>query len=63
MNSTHNRIKVQYVCPEKKISKQPLTGYREVRSVTSFEGEGVRVEYFDGDIEWFADNTLVFLLK
>lgn len=59
----HDRIKIQFVCPEQKISKQALSGYKEVRLVTSIPGQGVRVDYFDGSIEWFAVNALVYVLK
>jgi len=59
----NNRIKIQFVRPEQKISTQPLRNYREVRLVTLIKGEGVRVDYFDGGIEWFSENKLVFVLK
>lgn len=59
----HNRIKIQFVRPEQKISTQPLRNYREVRVVKMIKGEGVRVDYFDGGIEWFPENTMVYVLK
>ncbi|CAG0123408.1 hypothetical protein RHDC2_00020 [Rhodocyclaceae bacterium] len=59
----HDRIKIQFVRPEQKISTQPLRNYREVRLVTLIKVEGVRVDYFDGGIEWFRENTLVYVLK
>ena len=59
----YDRLKIQLVIPEQKISKQPLRNFREVSLVTLKKGEGVRVEYFDGDIEWFPVNALVYVLK
>lgn len=59
--SGNDRTRIQLVRSEQKISKQPLEGYREVRQVTLTKTEGVRVEYFDGDIEWFPVNTLVYV--
>ena len=56
----HDRIKIQLVQPEQKISKQPLSGFREVRHVALVKGEGVRVDYFDGGIEWFPVGTLIY---
>ncbi len=58
-----DRIKIQLVRPEQKISKQPLESYRAVRHVTVTKTEGVRVDYFDGDIEWFQVNTLVYVVN
>lgn len=59
----HDRIKIQMVRPGQKISKQPLSDYREVKLVTVTKGEGVRVDYFDGSIEWFQVSVLVYLLN
>jgi len=59
----YDRIKIQFVCAEQRISKQPLNGYREIRSVNVIKNHGVRVIYFDGGVEWFPDNTLVHVLK
>lgn len=59
----YDRIKVQLVHPEQKISTQPLRGFREVSLIALKKGEGVRVEYFDGDIDWFPINALVYVLK
>lgn len=61
--SSNDRIKIQLVRSEQKISKQPLESYREVRQVTLTRTEGVRVDYFDGDIEWFPVNTLVYVIN
>ena len=58
----YDRIKIQLVRSEQKISKQPLESYRSVRQVTVTSTEGVRVDYFDGEIEWFPINTLVYVL-
>lgn len=58
----YDRIKIQLVHTEQKISKQPLSNYKEVRMVTTSKSEGVRVEYFDGHIEWFPLDTLVYVL-
>jgi hypothetical protein len=58
----YNRIKIQFVRPEQKISEQPLSGYREVRQAALIKNNGVRVEYFDGGVEWFPVSTLVFVL-
>lgn len=63
VKATDDRIKIQQVQPEQKISKQPLESYREVRQVTMTKTEGVRVEYFDGEIEWFPVNTLVYVVN
>lgn len=60
---SYNRIKIQLVRPEQKISKQPLESYRDVRQVALTKTEGVRVEYFDGGIEWFPVNTLVYVVN
>ena len=57
----HERVKIQNVRPEQKISRQPLNNFREVREVST-TCEGVRVDYFDGGIEWFPINTLVYVL-
>lgn len=57
----HERIKIQNVRSEEKISRQPLNNFREVREVST-TSEGVRVDYFDGGIEWFPINTLVYVL-
>lgn len=59
----YDRIKVQLVQAEQKISEQPLSDYREVRLVTLTRSDGVRVEYFDGDVEWFPVNTIVYVLE
>ena len=59
----HDRIKIHLVRPEQKISRQPLSGFREVRLVTLTKGEGVRVDYFDGGTEWFPVGTLVYTSK
>jgi CRP-like cAMP-binding protein len=61
--SSHNRIPIHQVCSEQKISMEPLGNYREVRQVTVTKTEGVRVDYFDGDIKWFAVNTLVYVVN
>lgn len=61
--SSNDRIKIQLVRAEQKISKQPLDDYREVRHVTVTKADGVRVEYFGGDIEWFPVNTLVYVVN
>ena len=61
--SSNDRTKIQLVRPEQKISKQPLGNYREVRQVTVTKTEGVRVDYFDGGIEWFPVNTLVYAVN
>ena len=58
----YDRIKIQLVHSEQKISKQPLSGYREVRMITTTKNQGVRVEYFDDGIEWFPINTIVYVL-
>ena len=58
----YDRIKIQLVHSEQKISKQPLSGYREVRMITTTKNQGVRVDYFDGGIEWFHINTVVYVL-
>ena len=58
----YDRIKIQLVRPEQKISKQPLGGYRDVRLVTTTRNQGVRVDYFDGKIEWLPLNTIVYVL-
>lgn len=58
----YDRIKIQLVRSEQKISKQPLSNYKEVRLVTSSKSEGVRVEYFDGNIEWFPFDAIVYVL-
>jgi hypothetical protein len=55
-------IKIQYVRPEQKISEQPLSGYKEVRLVTRVKNNGVRVDFFDGDIKWFPLGASVFVL-
>lgn len=57
----YDRIKVQLVRSGQKISQQPLDSYREVRQATLTKTDGVRVEYFDGDIEWFQVNALVYV--
>ena len=57
------RIKIQFVRPEQKISRQSLSGYREVRLVTAIKDHGVRVTYFDGGVEWFRSDTLVHVLR
>lgn len=59
---SNDRTKIQLVRSEQKISKQPMESYREVRQVTLTKTEGVRVDYFDGDIEWFPVNTLVYVV-
>ena len=59
----YDRLKIQLVVPEQKISRQPLSGFREVRLVTVTRGEGVRVDYFDGGIEWFPVSALVYTSK
>jgi CRP-like cAMP-binding protein len=61
--SSQNRIPIQQVRSEQKISMQPLGSYREVRQVTITKTEGVRVDYFDGDIKWFSINTLVYVVN
>jgi CRP-like cAMP-binding protein len=58
----YDRIKIQLVHPEQRISKQPLSGYRDVRLVTTTRNQGVRVDYFDGEIEWLPLNTIVYVL-
>lgn len=58
-----DRIKVQLLRPEQKISEQPLSNFREVRLVTLTEVDGVRVDYFDKKVEWFPVNKLVYVLK
>lgn len=58
----YDRIKIQLVRSEQKISKQPLSNYKEVRLITSSKNEGVRVEYFDGNIEWFSFDAIVYVL-
>lgn len=58
----YDRIKIQLVRSEQKISKQPLSNYKEVRLITSSKSEGVRVEYFDGNIEWFPFDAIVYVL-
>lgn len=58
----YDRIKVQLVRPEERISAYSDDKYREVRLVTMTAGEGVRVDYFDGGIEWFPVNSLVYVL-
>lgn len=58
----YDRIKIQLVRSEQKISTQPLESYREVRQITVTNTEGVRVDYFDGEIDWFPINTLVYVL-
>ena len=59
----YDRIKIQFVRPEQRISKQPLGNYGEVRNVTLTRGEGVRVDYFDGDVQWFPVNALVYTVR
>ncbi len=59
----YDRIKIQLVRPEQKISKQLFENYKEVRHVTLTKTEGVRVEYLDGDIEWLPVNTLVHVVS
>lgn len=58
----YDRIKIQLVRSEQKISKQPLSNYKEVRLITASKSEGVRVEYFDGNIEWFPFDAIVYVL-
>lgn len=57
----HGRIKIHLVQPGQMISREPLSGYKEVRQVTETQTDGVRVDYFDGEIEWFQNNTLVYV--
>ncbi|MBI3902040.1 MAG: hypothetical protein HY306_03725 [Nitrosomonadales bacterium] len=58
----YNRIKIQFIHAGQKISRQALSGYKEIRAVTVTRVNGVRVEYFDGGIEWFPLDTLVYVL-
>ena len=58
---TNDQIKVQLVRAGQKISKQKQSNFKEVRQVKVTK-EGVRVDYFDGGIEWFPVNALVFVL-
>ena len=60
---TNDRIKIQSVRSEQKISKQPRSDFKEVRQVTVTKGDGVRVDYFNGGIDWFPVNTLVFVIR
>jgi hypothetical protein len=55
-------IKIQFVRSEQKISEQPLSGYKEVRLVTPVKNNGIRVDFFDGDIKWFPVGTSVYVL-
>jgi len=59
----YDHIKIQLVRPEQKISKQALSNFKEVRLVTTTKTDGVRVDFFDGHIEWFPINTVVYVLK
>ncbi len=59
----YDRIKIQLVRAEQRISKQPLSNYKDVRLVTLTKNEGVRVEYFDGNVEWFPVDAVVYVLS
>ena len=60
---TNDRIKIHLVRSGQKISKHSQGNFRDVRRVTVTKGYGVRVDYFDGGIDWFPVNALVFVLK
>jgi hypothetical protein len=60
---TKDHIKVQLVQTGQKISKKSQNNFKEVRHIKVTNGEGVRVDYFDGGIDWFPVSALVFVLR
>jgi hypothetical protein len=62
MPITNDHIKIQYVKPEQQIRTDLHSEFREVRLVTVTRTDGVRVDYFDGGIDWFPLNKQVYVL-
>ena len=60
---TNDHIKVQLVKTGQKICKKSHNNFREARQVKLTNGEGVRVDYYDGGIDWFPVNALVLVLR